>query len=71
MRVRVRQWRQGRRDRKKTAAYNRLHGVGAVPPARRSSGRSTFDGDDVGELIVDIALLIPRGVMWLVAQIFD
>jgi hypothetical protein len=71
MRERVRRWRQERRDRKKNAAYNRLHGVGAVPPARRRSGGSTFDGDDVGELIVDIALLIPRGVAWVIGQIFD
>lgn len=69
MRTRIRRWRQERRDRKKTAAYNRLHGVGAVAPARRSSGGSTFDGDDIGELVVDLALLIPRGVLWLIAQI--
>jgi hypothetical protein len=71
MRIRIRQWRQERRDRKKNAAYNRLHGVGAVVPARRSSGGSTFDGDDIGELIVDVALLIPRGVAWVIGQIFS
>lgn len=59
-----------RRAEKARQAHNRLHGVGAVSraPQRR---RSSFDGEDLGELIVDIMLALPRGVLWLIAKALD
>lgn len=61
-----------RRARKRQKAYDRLHGRGAVSvPPRRRSRSAWFDGDDAGELIVDILTAIPRGIFWLVSKFFD
>jgi hypothetical protein len=62
---------EARQARKRQKAYDRLHGRGAVsvPPRRRRG--SAFDADDLGELIGDILLALPRGVLWLVSKILD
>jgi len=63
-----------RREAKKAAkarrAYDRLHGRGAVSRAPRRRRDSDW-GEDLGELIVDIALAIPRGFMWFISKILE
>lgn len=66
-------WRRRRARKaaeKARRAQDRLHGRGAVSraPSRR---RSSSDGDDLGELLVDIALAVPRGVLWVISKILD
>jgi hypothetical protein len=63
--------REARQARKRQKAYDRLHGRGAVsvPPRRRR--KSEFDADDLGELIGDILLALPRAVIWLASKFFD
>jgi hypothetical protein len=59
-----------RQARKRQKAYDRLHGRGAVsvPPRRR---RGSWDAEDIGELIGDILLALPRGILWLASKIFE
>lgn len=59
---------EARQDRKRQKAHDRLHGRGVVS---RPSRRSRADADDVGEMIVDILLALPRGIAWIFSKIFD
>ncbi len=65
----MRAWSRRRAERRRQRAYDRLHGRGAVSraPSRRGGGGS----DDLGELIVDVLLALPRGVLWLISKIAD
>ncbi len=56
-----------RAEEKRRKAYDRLHGRGAVSSSRRRSG----SGEEIGELIVDLLLLVPRGVLWVFSKIFS
>ena len=66
-------WREERRRRKNQKAYDRLHGRNARPaPGRRSSSsRSSRRDYDLGDLVEDIVLAIPRFVVWVFKSIFD
>jgi hypothetical protein len=61
--------REARQVRKRQRAYDRLHGRGAVSVPPRRQSRSSADG--LGELIGDVLLALPRGIMWLVSKILD
>lgn len=55
---------------KQRRAQDRLHGRGAVSRPSRRRGSSDW-GDDLGELVVDLVLAAPRGVLWLISKILD
>ena len=55
---------------KRRRAYDRLHGVGAVSRAPASRRNSDW-GDDVGDILVDLAMAFPRGVLWILSKVLD
>lgn len=73
MRAWIERRRTNRRLKKTRKAYDRLHGRGAVsvPPRSSRGRRSSWDADDIGELIVDILTALPRAVFWLISKILD
>lgn len=60
--------RRRRKAREAREAQNRLHGRGAVG---RTSSRSSFSSDDIGEIVVDVLLALPRGALWIISKILD
>lgn len=60
--------REARQARKRQRAHDRLHGRGVVS---RPPRRSRADAEDAGELLVDILLALPRGIVWIFSKIFD